>query len=123
MNKAELVEEVANQTGLTKRVSREAVDAIISAITDSFRQISKQEEKTRILCLLSFMMVLFLGCMPGSSAGRKAEMRPIYLIPVGKIEQDLLAHLSSLIEEIFPFSVKVDEALPDPDYAYNQRRG
>jgi len=69
------------------------------------------------------MMVLFLGCMPGSSAGRKAEMRPIYLIPVGKIEQDLLAHLSSLIEEIFPFSVKVDEALPDPDYAYNQRRG
>ena len=87
------------------------------------RQLSKQEERTRILCLLSFMMVLFLGCMPGSSAGRKAEMRPIYLIPVGKIEQDLLAHLSSLIEEIFPFSVKVDEALPHPDYAYNQRRG
>ena len=35
MNKAELVEEVADQTGLTKRISREAVDAIISAITDS----------------------------------------------------------------------------------------
>ena len=35
MNKAELVEEVADQTGLTKRMSREAVDAIISAITDS----------------------------------------------------------------------------------------
>ncbi len=35
MNKAELVEEVANQTGLTKRTSREAVDAVISAITDS----------------------------------------------------------------------------------------
>jgi len=35
MNKADLVEEVANQTGLTKKVSREAVDAIISAITDS----------------------------------------------------------------------------------------
>jgi len=35
MNKAELVEEVADQTGLTKRTSREAVDAIISAITDS----------------------------------------------------------------------------------------
>ena len=35
MNKAELVEEVADQTGLTKRVSREAIDAIISAITDS----------------------------------------------------------------------------------------
>ena len=35
MNKAELVEEVANQTGLTKKTSREAVDAIVSAITDS----------------------------------------------------------------------------------------
>jgi len=35
MNKAELVQEVANQTGLTKKTSREAVDAIISAITDS----------------------------------------------------------------------------------------
>jgi len=35
MNKAELVEEVANQTGLTKNLSREAVNAVISAITDS----------------------------------------------------------------------------------------
>jgi DNA-binding protein HU-beta len=30
-----LVEEVAGQTGLTKRTSKKAVDAIISAITDS----------------------------------------------------------------------------------------
>ncbi len=35
MNKAKLVEEVADQTGLTKKASREVVDAIISAITDS----------------------------------------------------------------------------------------
>ncbi len=35
MNKADLVEKVANQTGLAKKASREAVDAIISAITDS----------------------------------------------------------------------------------------
>jgi DNA-binding protein HU-beta len=35
MNKAELVEEVANQTGLTKKVSRQAVNAVISAISDS----------------------------------------------------------------------------------------
>ena len=35
MNKAELVEKIANQTGLTRKVSREAVDAVISAITDS----------------------------------------------------------------------------------------
>ena len=35
MNKADLVEKVANQTGLTKKASREAVDTVISAITDS----------------------------------------------------------------------------------------
>ena len=35
MNKADLVEKIANQTGLTKKTSREAVDAITSAITDS----------------------------------------------------------------------------------------
>ena len=34
MNKAKLVEEVANQTELTKKVSREAVNAVFSAITD-----------------------------------------------------------------------------------------
>ncbi len=34
MNKAELVEEVANQTGLTKKASREAVDVVTSTITD-----------------------------------------------------------------------------------------
>ena len=32
MNRAELIEEVRTETGLTKKVSREAVDAIISAI-------------------------------------------------------------------------------------------
>ncbi len=35
MNKAKLVEEVVRQTGLTKKASRETVDAITSAITDS----------------------------------------------------------------------------------------
>ncbi len=34
MNKQELVGEVAGQTGLTKKVSREAVEATISAIAD-----------------------------------------------------------------------------------------
>jgi nucleoid DNA-binding protein len=34
MNKAQSVEEVANQTGLTKKTSREAADAITSIITD-----------------------------------------------------------------------------------------
>ena len=34
MNKAELVEEVTNYTGLTKTESREAIGSIISVITD-----------------------------------------------------------------------------------------
>ncbi len=35
MNKAELVEEVAAETGLTKKEVNNAVDAVTSAITDS----------------------------------------------------------------------------------------
>jgi len=35
MNKAELVEEVTNQTGLTKKASGEAIDAMTSVITDA----------------------------------------------------------------------------------------
>ena len=34
MNKAELVEQVASQTGLAKRTSGKAVDAVVSAISD-----------------------------------------------------------------------------------------
>jgi len=34
MNKAELIEEVAGQTGLTKRTSGKAVDAVVSAMSD-----------------------------------------------------------------------------------------
>lgn len=41
MNKAELVEQVANQTGLARRISRETIDAVISTITDS----PEKEEK------------------------------------------------------------------------------
>ena len=35
MNKAQLVEEVASQTGSTRKTSREAVDAITSVISDT----------------------------------------------------------------------------------------
>lgn len=35
MNKAELVEEVANQTGLVKKTSRQAVHAMTSVISDA----------------------------------------------------------------------------------------
>ena len=45
MTKAELVEKVANQTGLTRKRSREAVGAIISAITDS---LSREEKVTLV---------------------------------------------------------------------------
>ena len=34
MNKAELIEQVANQTGLTKRTSGKTIDAVVSAISD-----------------------------------------------------------------------------------------
>ncbi len=34
MNKAELIEEVANQTGLAKRTSGKAVNAVVSAMSD-----------------------------------------------------------------------------------------
>jgi len=34
VNKAELIEEVASETGLAKRTSGKAVDAVVSAISD-----------------------------------------------------------------------------------------
>ena len=53
MNKAGLVEEVANQTGLTKNVSREAVNTIISAITDSLGR----EERVTLVGFGTFQVV------------------------------------------------------------------
>jgi len=45
MNKVGLVEEVSRETGLTKKTSREAVDAVTSVITDS---LSRQEKVTLV---------------------------------------------------------------------------
>ena len=53
MNKAELVGKVANQTGLTKNVSREAVSAVISVITDSLGR----EEKVTLVGFGTFQVV------------------------------------------------------------------
>ncbi len=53
MNKAELVEEVADQTGLTKRASRETVGAVILAITDSLAR----EEKVTLVGLGTFQVL------------------------------------------------------------------
>jgi len=53
MNKAELVEQVANQTGLTKKISREAVDAITSVIND----VLVREEKVTLVGFGTFEVV------------------------------------------------------------------
>jgi len=53
MNKADLVQQVANQTGLTRKTSREAVDAIISAITDSLGR----EEKVTLVGFGTFQVI------------------------------------------------------------------
>jgi len=53
MNKADLVEEVANETGLTKRMSREAINAMISAITDSLAR----EERVTLVGFGSFQVM------------------------------------------------------------------
>ena len=45
MNKADLVVEVANQTGLTKKISREAINAVISAIINS---LAREERVTLV---------------------------------------------------------------------------
>lgn len=84
---------------------------------------SMERKGIKILYLLNFIMILFSSCMTGSSTHGKAEMRTICLVPVGRIEQRLLTYLSYQIEKIFPFSVKMDEALLQPGYAYNKRRG
>jgi len=53
MNKAELVEEVSSQTGLTKKTSREAVNAVISAMTDSLGR----EEKVTLVGFGTFRVM------------------------------------------------------------------
>jgi len=53
MDKAELVEEVSNQTGLTKKTSREAVNAVFSAITDSL----SREEKLALVDFGTFQVM------------------------------------------------------------------
>jgi len=53
MNKAELVKEVANQTGLTVKTSREAVNVVISVITDSLGR----EEKVTLVDFETFRIM------------------------------------------------------------------
>ena len=53
MNKADLVEEIVNQTGLTKKTSREAVDAMTSVITDALAR----EEKVTLVGFGTFRVM------------------------------------------------------------------
>jgi len=53
MNKAELVENVASQTGLTKKTSREAVGAMTSVISDSLAR----EEKVTLVGFGTFQVM------------------------------------------------------------------
>ena len=53
MNKAELAEEVSNQTGLTKKASREAVGAITSVISDALAR----GEKVTLVGLGTFRVI------------------------------------------------------------------
>ncbi len=52
MNKAELAEQVANQTGLARTESREAVDAITSVISDAL----VREEKVTLVGFGTFQV-------------------------------------------------------------------
>jgi len=53
MTKVQLIEEVRTETGLTKKVSREAIDAVISAITDSLTR----EEKVTLVGFGTFQVM------------------------------------------------------------------
>ena len=77
MNKAELVEEVANQTGLTKRTSREAVDAIVSAITDSLGR----EEKVTLVGFGTFQVMERKARRGVNPQTRKAIQIPAKKVP------------------------------------------
>jgi len=76
MNKAELVEQVANQTGLTKKISREAVDTVISAITDSLGR----EEKVTLVGFGTFQVR-----ERKARKGRNPQTRESIQIPAKKV--------------------------------------
>ena len=76
MNKGELVEEVVNQTGLTKKTSREAVDAITSVITDTFAR----EEKVTLVGFGTFKVM-----ERKAKRGRNPQRGQIIQIPAKKV--------------------------------------
>ncbi len=76
MNKAGLVEEVSSETGLTKKASREAVDAITSVITDSLAR----EEKVTLVDFGTFQVM-----ERKARRGVNPQTRETIQIPVKKV--------------------------------------
>ena len=76
MNKADLVEKLANQVGLTKRASGEAIGAIIDAVTDALAR----GEKVTLVGFGTFRVV-------GRKArtGRNPQTRGTIQIPAKKV--------------------------------------
>jgi len=85
MNKAELVEQVANQTGLTKNVSREAVNAMISAITDSL----VREEKVTLVGFGTFQVIQRKARKGVNPQTRETIQIPAKKVPKFKPGKDL----------------------------------
>jgi len=53
----------------------------------------------------------------------KRTKREIHLIPVGEVEQSLLAELAKQLAEVFDRACQVEAALPCPLQAYDSARG
>jgi DNA-binding protein HU-beta len=77
MNKAQLVEEVSDQTGLTRKVSREAVNAVISAITDSLGR----EEKVTLVGFGTFQVMERKARRGVNPQTRKSIQIPAKMVP------------------------------------------
>ena len=76
MNKAQLVEQVASETGLTKKTSREAVDAMTSVITDALAR----GEKVSLVGFGTFQVVT-----RKARTGRNPQTGEALQIPAKKV--------------------------------------
>ncbi|MEO0098542.1 MAG: archaemetzincin family Zn-dependent metalloprotease [candidate division WOR-3 bacterium] len=49
--------------------------------------------------------------------------RIIYILPIGKIEGEVLAAVKEGLEEVYPFPAKIISEVPNPAYAFEPSRG
>ena len=90
MNKAELVEEVVTQTGLTKRAAREAVDTATSVITDALAR----GEKVTLVGFGTFRVVskkARTGRNPQTGRPLKIPAKKVPAFKAGKALKDAVA--------------------------------